>query len=125
VIVVDSCGWIEVFADGPLASLFDPYLEDLRSVVTPTVVVYEVYRKLKQSMSEDDALSALTVLQQTNVIPLSTEIALDAADLAIQHQLSMADAFVLATGYAMDAEIVTSDSSFRDLPRVVFFSKTA
>jgi predicted nucleic acid-binding protein len=76
-------------------------------------------------MSEDDALSALTVLQQTIVVPLSTEIALNAADLAIQHQLSMADAFVLATGYAMDADVVTSDSSFRDLPRVVFFSKTA
>jgi len=114
----------EVFADGPLASLFDPYLQDLRSVVTPTVVVYEVYRKLKQSMSEDDALSALTVLQQTTVVPLSTEIALN-ADLAIQHQLSMADAFVLATGYAMDADVVTSDSSFEDLPRVVYFSKTS
>jgi len=123
VIVVDSCGWIEVFADGPLASSFDPYLQDLRSVVTPTVVVYEVYRKLKQSMSEDDALSALTVLQQTTVVPLSTEIALNAQTL-IQHQLSMADAFVLATGYAMDADVVTSDSSFEDLPRVVYFSKT-
>jgi predicted nucleic acid-binding protein len=125
VIVVDSCGWIEVFANGPLASLFDPYLQDLRSVVTPTVVVYEVYRKLNQAMSEDDALSALTVLQQTTVVPLSTEIALNAADLAIQHQLSMADAFVLATGYEMDADIVTSDRSFEGLPRVVYFSKTA
>lgn len=124
-IVVDSCGWIEVFADGPLANLFDPYLLDLRSVVTPTVVVYEVYRKLKQSMSEEDALAALTVLQQTTVVPLSAEIALNAADLAIEHQLSMADAFVLATGYAMDADVVTSDSSFKDLPRVVYFSKTA
>jgi predicted nucleic acid-binding protein len=76
-------------------------------------------------MSEDDALSALTVLQQTTVVALSTEIALNAADLAIQHQLSMADAFVLATGYAMDADVVTSDSSFEDLPRVVFFSKTS
>ncbi len=75
-------------------------------------------------MSEDDALSALTVLQQTTVVPLSTEIALNAADLAIQHQLSMADAFVLATGYAMDADVVTSDRSFEDLPRVVYFSKT-
>lgn len=123
-IVVDSCGWIEVFADGPLASSFDPYLQDLRSVFTPTIVIYEVYRKLKQSMSEDDALSALTVLQQTIVIPLSTEIALNAADLAIQHQLSMADAFVLATGYAMDADVVTSDASFKDLPRVVYFLKS-
>lgn len=76
-IVVDSCGWIEVFAGGPLAESFMPYLRDLRSVVTPTIVIYEVYKKLKQTTSENDALSALTV----------------------------------------------SDSSFEDLPRVVYFSK--
>jgi predicted nucleic acid-binding protein len=124
VIVVDSCGWIEVFADGPLASLFSPYLRDLRSVVTPTIVIYEVYRKLKQTTSEDEALSAITVLNRTKVIPLSTEIALTGADLAIQYRLSMADALVLATGYLEDADVVTSDRSFKDLPRVIYFPKS-
>lgn len=122
-IVVDSCGWIEVFAGGPLAESFMPYLRDLRSVLTPTIVIYEVYKKLKQTTSENDALSALTVIYRTRIVPLSTETALTAADLAIQHQLSMADAIVLATGYLSDADVVTSDSSFEDLPRVVYFSK--
>jgi predicted nucleic acid-binding protein len=122
--VVDSCGWIEVFADGPLAASFAPYLRDLRSVVTPTIVVYEVYRKLKQTTSEDEALSAITVLHRTTIVPLSTEIALTAADLAIQYHLSMADAFVLATGYSSDADVITSDRSFKDLPRVVYFPKS-
>jgi predicted nucleic acid-binding protein len=123
VIVVDSCGWIEVFAGGSLAESFMPYLRDLRSVVTPTIVIYEVYKKLKQTTSEDDALSALTVIYRTRIVLLSTEVALTAADLAIQHRLSMADAIVLATGYLSDADVVTSDSSFEDLPRVVYFSK--
>jgi predicted nucleic acid-binding protein len=124
VIVVDSCGWIEVFADGPLAVSFAPYLRDLRSVVTPTIVVYEVYKKLKQTTSEDEALSAITVLNRTKIIPLSSEIALTAADLAIQYRLSMADALVLATGHFADADVVTSDRSFKDLPRVVYFPKS-
>lgn len=122
-IVVDSCGWIEVFADGPLADAFFPHLRDLRMVITPTIVVYEVYKKLKQTTSEDDALSALTVVQRTRVVPLSVEISLTAADLAIQYGLSMADAIVLATGYLMDADVVTSDSAFENLPRVTYFSK--
>jgi predicted nucleic acid-binding protein len=101
-----------------------PYFRDLRSVVTPTIVLYEVYKKLKQTTSEDEALSAITVLHRTKVIPLSGEIALTAADLAIQYRLSMADALVLATGYFADADVVTSDSSFKDVPREIYFSKS-
>jgi len=123
--VIDSCGWIEVFAGGPLSDLFMPYLRDLHAVMTPTIVVYEVYRKLKQTTSEDDALSALTILQQTRVVPLSVGISLTAADLAIQYRLSMADAIVLATGYESDADIVTSDRAFENLPRVVYYTKRA
>jgi len=55
---------------------------------------------------------------------LSPEIALTGADLAIQYRLSMADALVLATGYLEDADVVTSDRSFKDLPRVVYFPKS-
>lgn len=122
-IVVDSCGWIEVFVGGPLAESFAPYLRDLSSVVTPTIVVYEVYKKLKQTTSEDDALSALSVIYRTRIAPLSTEVALTAGDLAIQHKLSMADAIVLATGDLADADVITSDSSFEGLPRVIYFPK--
>jgi len=121
--VIDSCGWIEVFAGGPLSDLFISYLRDLHSVITPTIVVYEVYKKLKQTTSEDDALSALTILQQTRVVPLSVGISLTAADLAIKYGLSMADAIVLATGYESDADIVTSDRAFENLPRVVYYAK--
>lgn len=122
-IVVDSCGWIEVFADGPLAEAFLPHLRNLGSVITPTIVVYEVYKKLKQTTSEDDALSALTVVYRTRIVPLSVEISLTAADLAIQYGLSMADAIVVATGHEMDADVVTSDRAFENVPRVVYFAK--
>jgi hypothetical protein len=45
VIVIDSSGWIEFFTDGPLAEEYARRLRDLRSIVTPTVILYEVYKR--------------------------------------------------------------------------------
>jgi len=47
-ILVDSYGWIEYFTDGALADSYAPYIEkaDDEKYITPTVVVYEVYRKI-------------------------------------------------------------------------------
>lgn len=59
-ILVDSSGWIEFFADGPRADRYAPYLKRPDEVVTPTVVLYEVYRKLRHSLSMADAFILAT-----------------------------------------------------------------
>jgi len=38
-ILVDSSGWIEYLADGPLASAFAPALQEPRDVLVPSIVV--------------------------------------------------------------------------------------
>jgi predicted nucleic acid-binding protein len=60
---------------------------------------------------------------KTNVIPLTEALALEAADLSLEHGLAMADAMVYATGRNQGAEIVTTDADLGRLPGVVFFSK--
>lgn len=45
-IIVDSCGWLEHFVDGPLKNEYKKYLSNLDQVVTPSVVLTEVFRKL-------------------------------------------------------------------------------
>src|SRR5207302_10003017 len=65
VTLVDSSGWLEYFTDGPLAARFAPYLEDGRKLVTPTIVLYEVYKAIKRSRREEDALVAVAQLQKT------------------------------------------------------------
>jgi hypothetical protein len=35
--VVDSSGWLEFFADGPLAEAYAVHLADLAQVVTPAI----------------------------------------------------------------------------------------
>jgi predicted nucleic acid-binding protein len=91
--------------------------------VTPSVVIYEVYKVLKRDESEEDALRAAAQMMKTNVVPLTETLALEAADLSLEHGLAMADAIVYATGRDQGAEVVTTDADLGRLPGVVFFSK--
>ena len=51
-ILIDSSGWIEFFIDGPKAGAFAPLLKDTTRVVTPTIVLYEVFKKLTRDHGE-------------------------------------------------------------------------
>ena len=116
--VVDSSGWIEYFTDGPLASEFEPLLTEPAVLITPTIVVFEVYKLIKRERSEAEALLAVAQMRKTRVIPLTESLALLAADLGIEHRLAMADSVVYATAQAYEAELATADSDFAGLPRV-------
>jgi len=118
--LIDSSGWIEFFSGGALASRYAPYLKDSTQLVTPTIVVYEVYKKIKRERGEETALLAISRLTATEVIPLTESIALLAADLSLHHGLAMADAIVYATSRDQNAQLVTSDADLKNLPAVVY-----
>ena len=122
-IVVDSSGWLEFLTDGVLAEEYAKRLRQPTSVLTPTIVLYEVYKHAKRLLSEQDAVDAVSAMQQTQVVPLSDELALVAADLSLAYKLPMADAIVLATAQAYDADVITSDVDFADIPGVVYIPK--
>jgi len=122
-VIVDSSGWIEYFTDGPLASAYAKHLKVLTEVVTPTIVLYEVYKKIKRERSEEDALSATSVMHRTTVVPLNESIALLAADLSLKHNLPMAYAMVYATAIEQQCPLITSDSHFKDLANVTYLGK--
>lgn len=42
--LLDSSGWIELFAEGPNAARFAPVVEDPSTLLVPTIVLHEVYR---------------------------------------------------------------------------------
>lgn len=122
-IVLDSSGWIEFFADGPHAEEFATRLRQPANVITPTIAIYEVYKWIKRERSEEDAAQAVATMKKTSVVDLTEEIALTAADLSLAHGLAMADSMMLAAARAHDAELVTTDAGFDGLPRVTIFSK--
>lgn len=118
--LVDSSGWIEFFTDGPLADEYARHLKDLARVITPTIVLYEVYKKIKRERTEEEALSAVSLMNRTKVVDLTESTALFAADLSLKHSLPMADAIVYATALEADCKVITGDAHFRELDRVVF-----
>ncbi len=121
--VIDSSGWIEFFTDGPLADEYAKRLRNLAAVVMPVIVLYEVYKRLKRDLSEDDALVAVSAMQRTRVVPITGEVALTAADLSIEHGLAMADAIILATAKLFRAELITSDRDFERIAGVTYLPK--
>jgi predicted nucleic acid-binding protein len=122
-ILVDSSGWIDFFTDGGNAAKYGSYLEKPSEVLTPTIVLYEVYKLIKRERTEEEALLAAAQIQKTRIVPLSDSLALAAADVSLEFRLAMADSIVYATALAEDAELVTSDSDLRNLPGVTFLPK--
>lgn len=118
-VLLDSSGWVEFFTGGLLAERYAAYLAPRYQLITPTIVLYEVYKKIKRERGEETALLLAGRLNATQVIPLTESIAFLAADLSLRHGLAMADAIVYATAKDQDAEVVTGDSDLKDLPGVV------
>lgn len=114
--ILDSSGWLEYITGDTKAPLFAPYFEGDRPILVPTIVLYEVRKILLLRHSK--ALADLFVSDAAGrtVVPVDQEIALSAADLGIQHRLAMADALLYATAKREDAEFVTSDPHFTNLP---------
>jgi predicted nucleic acid-binding protein len=119
-VLLDSSGWIEFFTGGPLAERYAAYLTPRYKVITPTIVLYEVYKKIKRERGEETAILFAGRLHATHVVHLTESIAYLAADVSLRHGLAMADAIVYATGKDQEAEVVTGDADLKDLPGVIY-----
>ena len=118
--VVDSSGWLEYFADGPSAGFFAPAIEDATDLLVPTLSLYEVFKRVLQQRGENAALSAIAVMQQSEVVELTAPLALSAATISVRHKLPMADSVMYATARAFDATLWTQDADFENLPHIRF-----
>ena len=121
--VVDSSGWLEYFADGPNAAVFAKPIEATRSLLVPTLSLFEVFKRVIQQRSEDDALRAIAVMEQGKVVDLDRATALEAARLSIEHGIAMADSVMLATVYRHRATLWTQDSDLKNFAKVHYTPK--
>ena len=118
--VVDSCGWLEYFADGPNAGFFAPAVEDVNHLLVPTICILEVFKRVLQQRDEDSALQAAALMMQAQIVDLDAQIALRAAEIGLKHGLPLADSIILATGRAHKAPVWTQDTDFEGLEGVKF-----
>lgn len=121
--VVDSSAWLEYFAGSKGANQFAEVLEDTQNLVVPTLVLYEVFKRILQQRGEGDALQAVALMQQGNVVELSTPIALSAAKISLQNKLPMADSVILSTARAFRATVWTQDADFQGIQGVRYFDR--
>jgi len=121
-IIIDSSGWLEYFKGGRLSDLYDEYISRLPDIIVPTIVVYEVYKKLRTSEDYDSAINALTLLYYGHITPVWGSTAVTAAEISKSKKLAMADAVIYATARLNGAELVTSDKDFEGLDGVVYIA---
>lgn len=117
-LVVDSSVWLEFFFQTSKKEKFSSAILSKEIILVPALVLFEVYKKIKRSLSEAEALLAIAQMKKEKVIALDEELALLAADLAIENKLGMADAIVYATARRYQAQLITADNDFRGLPQV-------
>ncbi len=123
--VVDSCGWLEYFANASNADFFAPAIQDEEHLLVPSICLYEVYKCLHQQNGKQAALEGISRLYRGNMIEISDEIALQAAQLSIEKSLPMADSIILATARAYDAVLWTQDEHFEEIEGVRYIKKKA
>lgn len=117
-VVVDSAGWVEHFGEGPKAKAFEPYLRREEALVVPTIVLYEVYKKLMASRGEVIANRFLSGALRCEIVEFDAVLATAAAQISLMYRLAMADAIIYATAQSCRANLVTSDQAFQGLPGV-------
>jgi len=121
--LVDSCGWLEYFADGPQADFYAAALEDTESLLVPTVCLLEVFKRVLQQRREDAALQAAAAMHQGVIVPLDASLALMAARISSDLQLPLADSIILATARTYHAVIWTQDAHFKGFEGVRYTEK--
>lgn len=121
--VVDSSAWLAYFAAESTAADFALAIEDLAHLVVPAVCLFEVFKVVAKQRGDDDALQAVAVMQQGEVVSVNAALALAAARVGAAHRLALADSVVYATARAVGGVVWTQDAHFDGLPSVRYVPK--
>lgn len=121
--VIDTSGWLEYLADGPLAAQYEKYLAKPEAIITPSIALSEVYKKVKKAKGAEVAISVVAQIEKTSVIALDEEIAVMAGDLALAHSLALPEAIAYATALREEAQLLTANPHLKGLEQVTFLQK--
>ena len=121
--LVDSCGWLEYFADAPNAEFFAKPIEDVNNLLVPSLCVLEVFKNILRQKDENSALQAAALMEQGMIVDLDTSIALSAAKLGLEYKLPLADSIILATARAKESIVWTQDDHFKRIDGIQYIAR--
>ncbi len=119
--VVDSCGWLAYFSDGPNAEIFAEPILQTSTLIVPTLSMYEVFKVALRERGEDAALQAVAIMKQGKEVDLNNNLAIQAAKTSFDLNIPMADAIILTTARYYKATLWTQDDDFRGINGVKYF----
>jgi len=122
--VLDSSCWLEFAEDSSIGDAVAPIVTDVDNLLVPTIVLYEVFKKLTALEGAVYANEFVQEMLKGDVIPLDVSLSIDAANISRKYRLPMADSIIYATAMQHDAVLWTTDQHFEGLPNVRYFDKT-
>jgi predicted nucleic acid-binding protein len=122
--LVDSSGWIEYLQDTPRAELFADAIEDRNALLVPTIALFEVHKVLSRRLADDLVERCLNVMRLGRVLDFTDARAVSASQIAVRHQLAMADAAMYSMAQEFGATFWTQDADYQGLAGVNYFPKT-
>lgn len=123
--VVDSSGWLEYLSDGENADFFAVPIGDAGNLVTPTICMYEIFKRVLSIFGEEKALNVMGTIVFGHTVELSRDLAIESARISSESKLAMADSIILATAHAYSATLWTQDAHFKDMEGVKYIEKKA
>lgn len=121
--IIDSSGWLEYFAGGPNASFFAEAIKNNRDIIVPTIILYELWKKISRERGEDKALELVAQLKRYKIVSLDESLSISAAKISGEYRIAMADSIIYATAKNYKAELWTQDADFKDLEDVKYKQK--
>jgi predicted nucleic acid-binding protein len=121
--VVDSSAWLSYFAGDENSGRFAKPIEAIHQLLVPSVTLTEVFKSILRQRNEELAFQAVAHMEQGRVIPLDSELAINAASVGIELKLPLADSIIYATARKFEATVWTQDADFRGLGGVKFYPR--
>jgi|GEM_PF-2817210 len=113
-ILVDSFAWLEIFKGTPDGKKALEIIERSNEVFTSVLILYELNKLIGDIEGEKGSGDYLnTIKTHTSVIEIDEKIALNAAVIKLEYQISDIDALILATARVHNLKILTLNQSFK------------
>ncbi len=120
--MVDASGWIEFYMDGPLSKYFAPYLEDHRKLIVSPICIIEVFNRLFPYSGDEITMKVVEQMNRCHVVPIDSDIAIEAAHICTTHSIPIKESIVLATSWKMNVILYTKNFILKGLPYVHYIA---
>jgi len=121
--IVDSSCWIEYLMDTETGAAVASVIENPDELIVPTIILYEVFKKLLAVKGEEYASNVVSYMQTGTVIDLNAGLSLSSAQISRKHKLPAADSIIYATNMNFSSILWTQDKHFMGLESVNYLEK--